>query len=372
MTVEICRRCVLPGTFPGIGFDSDGICNFCRQSDQLYKEKLASPGILKKEAELLEALNKHVDPNRKYDVLVPLSGGVDSCNVLITLAEKSRLKLLAYHNDHGYENNTGAKNVIKICRTLDVDLVITQQEALFMKKLWKYINEADVKGINSCYVCGNIIYINALEVADRYGIPIVINGYSKGAVSQLADKDKGRDLLETMLEIIIRTGDKEFLRQFMRKYQILEKRIQYDSKEDLSKKIKPGKILFIPFYAFDFYKIDKKVLKKKIRKRFDWQQMKTTYPARTTNCEMIWLNTYMDLKKMGYCNYHIEYAEMVRRSEFTREQALKDLEFNPPEGLVERLAKEVGVVLTKFDKNEDAVAVEEKVGVSKLLENFEF
>jgi hypothetical protein len=373
MTVEICSRCVLPGTFPGIGFDSDGVCNFCRQSDHIYKEKLASPGIFKNEAELLETLNRHVDPDRKYDAVVPLSGGVDSCNVLLTLVDKSKLKLLAYHNDHGYEDDTGTKNVIKICRTLNVDLVITQQEVQFMKKLWKYINEADVKGINSCYVCGNIIYINALEIADRYGAPIVINGYSKGQVSQIADKDRGRDFLQILVEIIARTGDKEFLSQFIRKYEILEKRIQYESKENLGKKIEPGKILFIPFYAFDFYKIDKEVLKEKIRKRFDWQPMKRAYPARTSNCEMIWLNTYMDLKKMGYSSYHIEYAEMVRRGEFTRQQALADLEFNPPKGLVERLAEEIGVDLTRFDKKNETEPVNVvKVEVKKELEDFEF
>ncbi len=66
-------------------------------------------------------------------------------------------------------------------------------------------------------------------------------------------------------------------------------------------------------------------LKKNITKYCDWQPMKTSYPKRTTNCEMIWLNTYMDLKKMNYSNYHLEYAELVRKGEITLEQAICDL-----------------------------------------------
>ncbi len=28
--MQICNKCILPDTFPGISFDNEGICNFCR------------------------------------------------------------------------------------------------------------------------------------------------------------------------------------------------------------------------------------------------------------------------------------------------------------------------------------------------------
>ena len=28
--MSICSRCVLPDTFPGISFDDQGVCNYCR------------------------------------------------------------------------------------------------------------------------------------------------------------------------------------------------------------------------------------------------------------------------------------------------------------------------------------------------------
>lgn len=50
--------------------------------------------------------------------------------------------------------------------------------------------------------------------------------------------------------------------------------------------------------------------------------MKLTYHKRTTNCEMIWLNTYFDLKRKNYSVYTEEYATFIRKVEITREQAL--------------------------------------------------
>jgi len=357
--MKVCSKCVLPETVPDIVFDENGVCNFCNDSKPIEETYLNRE--FNSEEELVECFKKYKNTNRKYDVLVPLSGGVDSSNALITLVEKYNLRALAFHNDHGYEDDVATDNVRKLCKSLGVDLIIMQQEYAFMKKLWKYINESDVRGLNSCYVCGNILYLNAIEAANRFNIPLIINGYSKGQALQVNDEKMGHDLLEKLIDIVMETGDKEFIDQFMDKYKMLGKRATFKRKEDIELYADSDKILFIPFYIFDFYKIDKELLKSRIRERFDWQPMKTSYPRRTTNCEMIWLNTYMDLKKMGYCNYHIEYAELVRRGELTREQALSDLDFNPPEGLVERLAKEVNVDINVFDKDIREEPIQKKI-----------
>lgn len=44
--------------------------------------------------------------------------------------------------------------------------------------------------------------------------------------------------------------------------------------------------------------------------------------------------------------YHQEYAEQIRKGEISREQALDDLEFIPPNGLLEELAKEIDLIPT--------------------------
>ncbi|UCH98492.1 MAG: hypothetical protein JSV88_17045 [Candidatus Aminicenantes bacterium] len=363
--MKVCKRCVLPQTYPGIEFDEEGTCNYCNNSRE--KEISAPADPFDNEQQLIECMEKIKKTGGKYDVLVPLSGGIDSCNALITIVEKFKLKALGFHNDHGYEDEVATDNVKKLCKQLDVDLVIMQQDLLFMKKLWKYVNESD-EGLNSCYVCGNILYINALEVADKFNISLVINGYSKGQAAMMSDKDCASVSLEKMIKVIEKTGDKAFFYEFMDKYKILQKKKDYQTRDDLEMGLEPGKILVVPFYVFDFYKTDKEALIKEVQKLFDWQPMPTSYPARTTNCEMIWLNTYMDRKKMGYSLYEIEYSELIRKGEMTRQQVLTDLEFNPPAQLIQRLAHEIGVDIKLFKKENQSTGA----GTENETVNIEF
>jgi hypothetical protein len=334
--IVVCKRCVLPSTFPGTEIDETGLCSYCRMPDHSETEE----NDFKDENELMECLNKY-KLNNKYDVLVPLSGGVDSSAALIDIVEKYKLKALGFHNDHSYEDETATNNVKKLCKALDVDLIIKQHDVSFMKKLWRYTNTSNVKGLSGCFVCGGILYNNAVDLADKYNIPLIINGYSKGQARIVANKQSASalELWEEMLEHF--QQDEEFLAEFLEHQKPLNKQKVYLTKKDLLAAVDKNMILVIPFYIFQFNKTDKEILREKCCKVFDWQPMKTSYPGRTTNCEMVWLNTYMDFKRLQYTIYHEEYASLVRKGELTRAQALSDLKFNPPEGMIERLAKEI-------------------------------
>jgi hypothetical protein len=339
--MKICSRCVLPGTYPGISFDSEGVCNFCRIYDTQAREK--SHRDFAHQEELKECLKKFRSPGNKYDVLVPLSGGVDSCFTLIRIVETFQLKPLVFHSDHGWDDPEATRNVEKLCKELDVDLIIRKNEIKFMRKLFKYFLESAEPVVSPCHACGNMLYLNGLELADRFDIPLVVNGYSKGQAAMMHDIGKAADWYGKMNDIILDTGDMEFFEAFNQKWQMLKKQIIYQTKTDLEKELEPGKILFIPLFVFKFYKTDKEELQKICRDRFDWKPLKTGYPARTTNCEMIWLNSYRDMKIRGYTHYHDEYSTLIRTGDITREQALADLELNPPQDLLERLAAEVNV-----------------------------
>ncbi len=343
--MKICSKCVLPESYPGIEFDESGVCNYCRNFS--LASNTADKSDFSDEQELAECLHKFINPNRKYDVLVPISGGVDSSFALINIVKKYNLRPLAFHNDNGFEDDIATENVRKLCKYLGVDLVLLQHDHNFMKKLWKYTNQSYVHGLTSCYICGNILYLNAIELAKKYGIPLVINGYSKGQAALIDDMSSGVDLFEKLLDIIKNTNDNEFFLQFIEKYKVLEIRDSYKCKGDLEK-VNEDRVLVIPFFVFKFYKTDKKALREEITKLFDWSPMKNSYPGRTTNCQMVWLNTYMDLLKMSFSAYHIEYSELIRKGEITREQALKDLELIPPEGLLEQLARDIDFDLERY------------------------
>lgn len=338
-----CTRCVLPETYPGITFDEKGVCNLCREYDA--KEQAEKGNHFTSEEEVKAALRKYKDLGRKYDLLVPLSGGVDSCFTLIYIVEKYGLRPMVFHSDHGWDDPVATRNVEKLCKELDIDLLIWKNDLKFMRKLFKYFNESDDYTVSPCYPCGNMLYLNGLEIADSFNIPLVINGYSKGQAAMMHDKDKAQDWYGRMINVILETGDREFFEKFTAKWAMLKKQVIYQSRQDLENPVDLEKILFIPFFVFKFYKTDKEELMRICKERFDWQPLKTSYPDRTTNCDMIWLNSYRDLNKRKYTHYHDEYSTLIRAGEMTREQALKDLELNPPPGLLDRLAEDIDIDL---------------------------
>jgi len=344
--MKICKRCVLPETYPGITFDKEGICNFCNNYDANREEV---PGLhFPDEDSLKEALKKYRNVDRKYQLLVALSGGVDSCFTLIQIVENFNLRPLVFHIDHGWDDSQATRNVEKICKLLDLDLMIWKNDLKFMRKLFKYFNESREHAVSACYACGNMLYLSSLEIADYFQVPLVVNGYSKGQAAMMHDKDKAQDWYSKMINTILETGDNEFFTQFSQKWELLNKQRIYQSRQDLEREIDFSKILFIPFFVFQFYKTDKEELQRICKNRFGWKPIPCSYPARTTNCSMIWLNSFRDLKIRNYTHYHDEYSTLIRAGEISREQALKDLELIPPEGLLESLAEEINVNLDRI------------------------
>jgi len=344
--MQVCKKCVLPDTYPGITFDAEGVCNYC--NEYVTREKEDASLHFSSEEELMKALQNRKNPDGGYDCLLSASGGVDSSYTIIQIVEHFKLKPLVWHNDHGYEHETATNNVRKLCEALNIDLIIWQHDYTYMKKLWKFVIESDIPGANTCFMCANILYWNAVELADKFNINTIINGYSKGQVA--FNKESGRNVIKEMINAMLASGDMDLFDWFLKKYEIMKKHKVYQRREDLVGNTEKRKILVVPFFIFDFYKTDKEKLKKICRERFDWQQMEEGYPARTTNCVMNWLTTYADLQKVNYSIYTDEYASLIRAGEFTRQQVLEDLEFNPPPGLLQRLAKEVGVQLDKRGK----------------------
>jgi predicted PP-loop superfamily ATPase len=103
-TVQICSRCLLPNTYPGIEFNEQGICNHCLE----YKK----PQLLG-EAAFSEKINsKH---GNKYDCVVGISGGKDSCYVAYLAKEKFNLRTLAVCYDFPFLVDLARQNV----RTLE-------------------------------------------------------------------------------------------------------------------------------------------------------------------------------------------------------------------------------------------------------------
>tara|TARA_B100000900_G_scaffold370996_1_gene349898 strand:- start:10758 stop:12776 length:2019 start_codon:yes stop_codon:yes gene_type:complete len=113
--IKRCAKCILPETFPSISFDENNVCNFCRfhQKNIFLGEKR-----LFNDAESLKNTNSH------NDVLVPLSGGRDSCFGLHYVTKELGLNPVAYTYDWGFVTDHARKNISRICGELNVEHII--------------------------------------------------------------------------------------------------------------------------------------------------------------------------------------------------------------------------------------------------------
>ena len=118
-TYTQCTRCVMDTTDPEIRFDERGYCNHC--TELIHKLHELKP--LKDNDQNLQKLVKQMKEKgkgNKYDVLLGISGGVDSCYVAYKLKELG-LRALLVHMDNGWDSNQSILNIKNAVRSLGFD-----------------------------------------------------------------------------------------------------------------------------------------------------------------------------------------------------------------------------------------------------------
>lgn len=110
-----CAVCILPETMPFITFDSDGVCNYCRN----YKPR-NHPRPKEEIFELVEPYRR----TQGADCIVPLSGGRDSCYGLHLVVNELGMKPITFTYDWGMITDLGRRNVSRICSELGVENIV--------------------------------------------------------------------------------------------------------------------------------------------------------------------------------------------------------------------------------------------------------
>lgn len=118
---QICTRCIMDTSVPGIRFDRDGECNFCLLHDKLEKEfPLREKGENKLKHIVADVRRK--GRGKKYDCVVGVSGGRDSTYTLYYVTKILNLRPLAVHFNDGFSNPVAGENMLKVTKKLGVDL----------------------------------------------------------------------------------------------------------------------------------------------------------------------------------------------------------------------------------------------------------
>lgn len=119
---RICARCVMDTSVPGIIFDENGACWFCRAAEErLSKELYVADGKGARLQELISRI-KHEGRKKPYDCIIGVSGGVDSSYTAYLVKHVYSLRPLAVHFDNGWNSELAVQNIERLLKKLNIDL----------------------------------------------------------------------------------------------------------------------------------------------------------------------------------------------------------------------------------------------------------
>jgi hypothetical protein len=163
-----CVRCLMPGTYPDITFDDDGVCNHCLS----YQE--TEP--IGEDAFLGKIRSKH---GEKYDCVLGISGGKDSCYVAYLAKKKFGLRALAVSYDFPFMVDLARQNIRAVCDHLELELLIVQsRNNLEYDLLRNHLMSLAATGTTwgQCMFCHYGIEAVLYEAARSRGIPFILSG----------------------------------------------------------------------------------------------------------------------------------------------------------------------------------------------------
>lgn len=172
--IKICSRCVMDTTATEITFDDKGICNFCNQYDNVAtKDLYVNKGGEERLNNLIGKI-KEDGKNRQYDVLIGISGGVDSSYVAYLVKKVYKLRALAIHLDNGWNSELAVANVEHIVKKLDIDLSTYVLDWKEFKDIQTSFLKASVSNIE--IPTDHAIWALLIKTAAKHKIPYIIAG----------------------------------------------------------------------------------------------------------------------------------------------------------------------------------------------------
>ena len=170
----ICKRCILPETFPGVKFDERGVCNHCRQEESLLGK---TPDKRTEYRQKLDSLIEKIKGRSSgYDAIMAYSGGKDSSYTLKILRERYDLRIIALTFDNHFISPRGWENIKTITDSLGVDVIVFRPPWPLIKSLFTISAQQDIFPpstlLRASSICtGCITIVKSLTIKTALEIP---------------------------------------------------------------------------------------------------------------------------------------------------------------------------------------------------------
>mgnify|MGYP000672285191 CR=1 FL=1 len=315
MRTLICERCLIPSSYPGINFDDQQICTLC----QNYSER-----VLFGEAALKDKLGSK-DGDR-YDAIIGISGGKDSCYVAYYAKQILNLRVLAVCYDFPFMVDLARDNIKRVCKSLDIDFVrIETKRNLEYRLLRNHLTSLAATGTTwgQCLFCHYGIDAVLYNVAVKERIPFILSGITQNELWNpgsrmrfLTNRVKRLDWKETLRFVYYQT----------RAYAgLLDQRFQFPLPDNppfaAYSKIKTPQEGPETVYFFNYVHWDGSAIEEILRRKTSW-----TKPDRATSwrydCILEPLLDYTYKREFGISTVGLYLSNQIRAGLISREEAM--------------------------------------------------
>ena len=310
--MERCKKCILPMENSSISFNSEGVCSLCES----YKSKVVlGVDSLRKE------ISRHLPSNKKYDCIVPISGGRDSCYILFWAVREFGLKPLAVHFDNGFHSEHGRKNLLNATSILGVDLISKKPDGNLMEKLVPggiklgYAHrQPAMMGDLMCTGCGYAHSAFVKQISTKQDIPMILWGDETTESSTVMNWESWKlDLREKLFS-------RGIINRIKWNYHL--------------KKLKsmvcpvPGRST-ADIHVFDYIVWDRKKIIKTITSELKWEKPDDSVSSWRTDCKLSSIGDILLKKAFGAGKFEVGFSNMIRSGQMSRDEALSQIEKMP-------------------------------------------
>jgi N-acetyl sugar amidotransferase len=322
----ICKRCVYDNVnIPKISFDDTGVCNYCRQVDDLKSRYRTGEPEGEAMFDQIVARIKQDGKGKPYDCVMGVSGGTDSSYMAYLAVEKYGLRPLAVHLDNTFNNAIATENIRKVLGALNIDLVTHVVATKEAEDIYRSFFKASVVDFDVFADIGvpQLLY----KTAAKYGLKYQLEGHSYIA--------EGISPLGTMY------ADGKYMDSVHKLFgSVKPKTFPNMSLFDFIKWITFYRIEKIrPLWYINYSKEDAREL---LKERFDWTYYDGHHLENRTGA---FQHSVLGPMKFGIDSRANSLSASVRSGKIDRDSALRELQSDPviEEGLIEYMKKRMGL-----------------------------
>jgi N-acetyl sugar amidotransferase len=328
--MKVCKTCIYDETIPAISFDDAGVCNYCRQFDEMQAEYPTGAEGRKRLEEIVAEMKK-AGAGKPYDVVIGVSGGCDSSYMLHVAKKEFGLRPLAVHFDNTWNSKIAVENIQTMLEKLDIDLythVVDNREICDLMKSFLLASVPEIDTPTDLALAAT-----HYMAAEKYGIKYIWEGHSfrTEGISPVGWFYMDAKYIETVQKqfgnLPIKTLPMLHLRKWF-KWMLVGG----------IKKIRP-------LYFIDFNKTE---VKKFLQSEYGWQWYGGHHMENRTAC---FVNNYYLPKKFGIDLRRCEFSALVRSGQMSRDEALEEIGLPKPfdEEILDEYKKRLDLTDEQFE-----------------------